>query len=491
MATNRYIRGNIFALVFIILIFPLCSLVWAVAYYVDATGGNDSNSGLSESTSWKSVAKVNSSRFNPGDQILFKRGAIWREQLFVSSSGSSGNPITFGAYGSGNKPKLLGSVNLNGSSNWQLYSFNIWKSASTISADVGNLIFNNESSCGKKKSSLTSMVSQGDFYYDPSAKYLYVYSTSNPGTYYTVIEAAKRNNGVVISMRNYVTVQEFDIRYWGAHGIQIDGYSGNCDNIIIQRNDISYIGGSYQFGTTRFGNGIEQWDNGTNLIVRYNRINQVYDAGMTTQGETPGNTKSDQLFYYNIVTNSEYGFEFFNRDATSRNTRIKIYNNVFYNNGGGWGHSQRPDVSGIGFVMWGSTAISTSCQFQNNIIHTSAQNSINVDDANDLLGWSIDYNDLYPDGPIKFKIYTTHYDFTGWKTNSKQDGHSITSNPLFVSTSDFHLQSTSPAINAGTNVGLTQDFDGNPISGVPDMGAFEFIGAPDNSPAAPQSLRIQ
>jgi hypothetical protein len=43
----------------------------AATYYVDATNGNDVNNGLSPEAPWKTIAKVNSSRFNPGDQILF------------------------------------------------------------------------------------------------------------------------------------------------------------------------------------------------------------------------------------------------------------------------------------------------------------------------------------------------------------------------------------------------------------------------------------
>ncbi len=31
-----------------------------------------------------------------------------------------------------------------------------------------------------------------------------------------------------------------------------------------------------------------------------------------------------------------------------------------------------------------------------------------------------------------------------------------------------------PAINAGTDVGLTKDINGNPIVGDPDIGAYEF-----------------
>jgi hypothetical protein len=40
--------------------------------------------------------------------------------------------------------------------------------------------------------------------------------------------------------------------------------------------------------------------------------------------------------------------------------------------------------------------------------------------------------------------------------------------------SDYHLQSNSPAIDAGVDVGLTFDYDGNPISGTPDIGPYEY-----------------
>src|SRR4030042_244124 len=46
--------------------FPIISEAWSATYYVDATNGNDANDGISQSTSWKIIAKVNASSFNPG-----------------------------------------------------------------------------------------------------------------------------------------------------------------------------------------------------------------------------------------------------------------------------------------------------------------------------------------------------------------------------------------------------------------------------------------
>ncbi|HBI17264.1 MAG TPA: hypothetical protein DDY52_03930 [Candidatus Moranbacteria bacterium] len=86
--------------------FAMIEEVSAATYYIDATSGSDLNSGITEDEAWQTIDKVNNSTFNSGDNILFKRGETWREQLIIPSSGSEGNPITFGAYGDGNAPKI-------------------------------------------------------------------------------------------------------------------------------------------------------------------------------------------------------------------------------------------------------------------------------------------------------------------------------------------------------------------------------------------------
>src|SRR5690242_10027884 len=43
-------------------------------YYVDCTGGNDTNSGTAESAAWKSLSKARTAPLLPGDRLLFKRG---------------------------------------------------------------------------------------------------------------------------------------------------------------------------------------------------------------------------------------------------------------------------------------------------------------------------------------------------------------------------------------------------------------------------------
>jgi hypothetical protein len=99
-----------------ILLFCLNSLVASATDYYISSAGNDAANGLSSSTSWKTIAKINSifSAFKPGDRILFNRGDTFAGTLNITKSGSIGNPITIGAYGTGADPVLNGFVTING-----------------------------------------------------------------------------------------------------------------------------------------------------------------------------------------------------------------------------------------------------------------------------------------------------------------------------------------------------------------------------------------
>jgi parallel beta-helix repeat protein len=86
------------------------------AKYVSFSTGNDGNPGTEE-LPWKTIAKVNSHTFNPGEAILFKSGDTWtwdaehgssENFLAPQGSGAEGNPIIINSYGTGAKPKLDG-----------------------------------------------------------------------------------------------------------------------------------------------------------------------------------------------------------------------------------------------------------------------------------------------------------------------------------------------------------------------------------------------
>lgn len=116
------------SLLFLILFFGFAAN--AKIYYV-SNSGNDNNSGTSTSSPWKTLAKVSSfTGFAAGDQILFSRGQVFYGKLIVNNSGTSGNPITFGAYGSGANPVISGFTNV---TSWVNLGGNIWESSGAIS----------------------------------------------------------------------------------------------------------------------------------------------------------------------------------------------------------------------------------------------------------------------------------------------------------------------------------------------------------------------
>jgi uncharacterized repeat protein (TIGR02059 family) len=117
------------ALIIAFLIFS--TIASATDYYISSSG-NDSNNGLSASTPWKTIAKVNSSfsTLKPGDRILFNRGDTFYGSITVTKSGSVGNPITIGAYGTGANPIITGFTTVNA---WTDLGSNIWESTSAVS----------------------------------------------------------------------------------------------------------------------------------------------------------------------------------------------------------------------------------------------------------------------------------------------------------------------------------------------------------------------
>nr|WP_319509289.1 right-handed parallel beta-helix repeat-containing protein [uncultured Draconibacterium sp.] len=99
--------------------------VGATNYYVSASG-DDGNSGTSESLAWRSLAKVSSTTFKPGDQVLFRKGDTFNGTLKVKGSGSATSPIKIGAYGSGAMPVISGLSKVTG---WELHENGIYKAS--------------------------------------------------------------------------------------------------------------------------------------------------------------------------------------------------------------------------------------------------------------------------------------------------------------------------------------------------------------------------
>ena len=258
-------------------------------FYVDATGGSDSNNGNSPATPWKTVAKVtsyaSSKGFAAGSQILFKRGEVWRELIDLTSgvSGTSSHPVVFGAYGSGAAPALTNGINLANASYWSAYSGKVYRADAVSIAggaihSIANCVFSGDKG-GQYKKNLADVTAQGDFYYDGS-RYLYMYSTSNPGTYYASGFEAARKWNAGYAPDNWIsghdiTFQNLSFRNIGYHGLSIQGGSSH---ITFDTCEIAWCGGGWDEDTSD-GNGLFIWGSMSYLTVKNCVIHDIYETG--------------------------------------------------------------------------------------------------------------------------------------------------------------------------------------------------------------------
>ena len=80
----------------------------AEVYYVSSSQGNDSNNGLSIQSPFKSIEKLNTMQFSPGDTIYFKSGDYWEGMFWIKGSGSYTHPIVIDVYGGNIRPIING-----------------------------------------------------------------------------------------------------------------------------------------------------------------------------------------------------------------------------------------------------------------------------------------------------------------------------------------------------------------------------------------------
>lgn len=93
--------------VLVIGILCLSAQVSAATYYISATG-NDSNNGTSSTTPWQNLTKIGATSLTGGDFVLLKRGDVFATSSLdlFNKSGTSTNPLTIGAYGTGANPRI-------------------------------------------------------------------------------------------------------------------------------------------------------------------------------------------------------------------------------------------------------------------------------------------------------------------------------------------------------------------------------------------------
>ena len=486
--------------------------------YVDATSGLDTNQGTHTDYPLQTISAINGLTLGDNDQILFKKGETWREQLTVPDSGSDGSPITFGAYGSGDDPIISGSDDISGDT-WSDQTGNVWRK-NIGSTEPFIVIFNGSQVGGN------DAATDADYEWTYSDPNLDIYAESDPNGYYSQIEAGQRLYCISIIGKSYITVD--GLTCIAGNNTNIDVRSAGTSNIIIQnctvgkwalsgrglkfKSDIDGVGldvnnctidGGVN-ATNQFGSddallsqvpGIKIYQNtisnvtdgivlNTNDVSTYpeiyeNVIYNIYDY--PSAGDLPcgidlvptGTNLDGALVYRNLVYNSDNNS--INVDS-AQNT--KIYANIVYGTGdNGWsanavhvfGGADGTEIynntfyqSGNGIYVEGNSPNSI---IKNNI-SVSGYRGIHVVDDGSLTGLDEDYNNCYGNSDANYEGIT-------------KGANSLESDPLFTNpgSDNFTLQYLSPCRDNGTDVSLTEDYIGTPVpqGDTEDIGAYEFL----------------
>lgn len=546
MRINKTLYKIFFLGFFLLTLSANPSEAFATTYYVDSTTGLDSDTGLTEDLAWQTLNKVETSSFNPGDNILLKRGETWSENLVFPSSGNSDNVITIGPYGTGDKPVIDASGSLHGLDirNGKNYitveslvitgstqeTVFIYASASNItlnaldlsntdraiyisSGTFSNISISNITSSSVTKgfyavnfTSLTNLVFDNVDFSSATNDGLLIDNATFPNisSDITISNSTFNNNtlrGVYIRNVEDITITNVTTNQNVLSGIQI---ANGGDNIILS--DItSNLNGSMgiYFGdglsnlalqditlTSNTGNGLYFEGAGTtanisgasalsnkidgfNIHGSWSNINFL-DCAAENNGVDGAGADGDGFSFHDTASGtikksiSRNNFKtavahvgsavvdmennIFSHDTNGTLALIyltnsgtySLYNNVIYSGG----------TIGSGMVLAGPTLT-----FKNNIIK-----GFNLGIEISSGTFTNDYNIVYGANTDNWSGIT-------------QGSNSLSSDPSFTNelALDFTLQVNSPAINAGTNLGLSTDYLGQTIYGIPDIGAYEYI----------------
>ena len=452
------------------------SLCFGATYYVDATNGNNNNNGLSILFPWQNIAKVNNSQFLPGDNILLKRGEIWRETLVVTSSGAPGQSITYGAYGSGNKPEISGD------------EFCIHSDKSVDHIRIDGLSLRNA-----KVSAIISddndgwVISNCDF----TQNYQHIFAGD--------LDGSQTITGFEIFNCKFLTTTARKGGDWNYSSVRLRFMmkptvhhnffdTDNADQALL------YEWGSYgRIYQNEFVNcaGAIAFCHHINGQIYRNHAHDGTGYGIAIQYES----HYAEIYYnliHDLVVESSHG-DYNGIDINTNSDNGKCYNNTV-----------RAVPRACLTIEYYPPGAADGWEVKNNILDaTDNHNTVGPIMIYSEVSRIILSNNLYipgSNGKVG-KLGNVYYStYSDWEhavnnKNSHSEKNSFVLNPRFTNpeNDDFSLQSGSPAIDSGTNVELMQDFIGNlvPAGIAPDIGALEYnLNSGTNIPPRPMSLVI-
>ena len=487
------------------------------SYYVDSGQGNDSNRGTSPTAPWKTLAKLNSTTFAPGDRILFKSGASWTGQLWPKGSGSAQRPIVIDKYGGEAKPVINGdgqaedAVLLKNQEYWEINNLEVTNHGTTP---------------GTRRGARLMAENAGDLHHI-YIRHLNVHDVNGS-------DAVKENGGITYSCvgdtrpsrfvdlrieENVLTrVDRSGIFGWSTHWVRSKWYPSL--GVVIRKNVLEDIGGDGIVPVATDGALVEY-----NVVGRANQRSEGYNVGIWPWSADNTIVQFNEVY----ATRGQRDGEGFDSDWNSRNTIIQY--NYSHDNDGGFvlicnEGSQRPEdsIGNIGTVVRYNisqndhnrgiavTGPVTDAKIYNNTIFVGKNENVSLLLHVDWTGWANGtylYNNIfYVEGRAQFSFvvsrgkdgaYTTAPGFgdsrnTVFDSNtyfgnvpSADDKHGLSGDPMLESpgsggygirtTTGYRLRKGSPAIDTGRLVDSDggKDFFGSTVpacAGV-DRGAVE------------------
>ena len=272
--------------------------------------------------------------------------------------------------------------------------------------------------------------------------------------------------------------------------------------------DSGKVGGSKLYHSLYFTTDSNHVDVGWNVIANNHSCRGI-QFHSSPNGANSGFNQYDLSVHDNLVHGQVCdGINFATIDPSKG--AVQAYNNVVYSVGLGPdppdGSSNYACISSPGITNTGSPGTGTADWFNNTLYDcgprgTSAAGAFNVASGsppvrlrNNIVYAKSGENYLEPAGSASLVSGSNNLWFGAGNGPSNLSAN-VNADPKFVSTgSDFHLQSSSPAIDAGVNTAISADFDGmpRPQGKAFDLGSFEYPGSappPSTKPAPPSNVR--
>jgi Ca2+-binding RTX toxin-like protein len=309
-------------------------------FYVDAKNGSDNNSGTGVAQAWKSIAHVNAQQFQPGDQILLKRGDVYGTGLYLKHSGTAEAPIKVGAYGVGANPRFDGSEELV-HAKWTETSpgSHVW--TTPISArggeDPGRIKFNGVN--GHIEAAHAGAVTKSDDWNWDSGV-LSVYSTTNPSSAFRSVALQVDNRMVHIAAEN-VVLQNIDVTM-ARYGFMItkshvtledcNAFSNTMNGFSIWGSTGVTLRGGSSFDNGRDGEGSSTMHLGHGVLISSGSNNNLIEGMKLHANAEDGVQFGPSTMNGNIIRNNEI---FNNRedgaDIKGSGTQSFVGNNIYGN----------------------------------------------------------------------------------------------------------------------------------------------------------------